>query len=239
MAEPGFLGVVGFGSQGWGAVLLSGAVVTLAAALCGLGLGALIGAFGAWAKLSGGRLLQGLAETYTTVLRGVPDLLVIYLLYFGSSSVLTSVAGLFGQEGYFALPGFVAGTIAIGIISGAQSTEVFRGAFRAVSPGEIEAARACGMPPFLRFRRIIAPLTLRHALPGMGNVWLGLLKESSLLSATGVAELMRQAQVAAGSTRMPFDFYIAAAILYIVLAMGSGLLVEAGERHYSRGVRRT
>jgi octopine/nopaline transport system permease protein len=236
--DPGFLAVIGFGPQGWGTTLLAGAIITLAAALCGLAIGVVIGAFGAWAKLSGGRMLRGLADAYTTVLRGVPDLLVIYLLYFGSSSVLTSVAGFFGQKGFVELPGFVAGAIAIGAISGAQSTEVFRGAFQAVRPGEIEAARACGMHLFLRFRRIVAPLTLRHALPGMGNVWLGLLKESSLLSATGVAELMRQAQVAAGSTRLPFDFYIAAAILYIVLAMGSGLLVQAAERYYSSGVRR-
>jgi octopine/nopaline transport system permease protein len=238
LLDSGFLTVVGFGPQGWGAVLLSGVVVTIGAALCGLVLGIVIGALAAWAKLSGGKALRVLADAYTTVLRGVPDLLVIYLLYFGSSSVLTSFAGLFGQHGFVELPGFAAGAIAIGVIAGAQNTEVFRGAFQAVRPGEIEAARACGMSPFLRFRRIIAPLTLRHALPGMGNVWLGLLKESSLLSATGVAELMRQAQVAAGSTRLPFDFYIAAAVLYIVLATASGLIVEAAERHYSRGVRR-
>ena len=157
-----------------------------------------IGALAAWAKLSGGFALRTAADAYTTVLRGVPDLLVIYLFYFGSSSLLTSMAALFGRGGFFALPGFVAGSMAIGVISGAQSTEVFRGAFLAVRPGEIEAARACGMGRSLRFRRIVAPLTLRHALPGMGNIWLGLLKESSLLSATGVAELMRQAQVGVG-----------------------------------------
>src|SRR5262252_3971361 len=109
--------------------MLVACAVTIAVAATGFAVGALIGALGAWAKLSGGRLLRGLADGYTTVLRGVPDLLVIYLLYFGSSSVLTSFAGLFGQEGFFALPGFVAGAIAIGVISGAQSTEVFRGAF--------------------------------------------------------------------------------------------------------------
>ncbi|HEV2512600.1 ABC transporter permease [Bosea sp. NPDC003192] len=233
------LGLFGFGPDGWGAVLLAGAAVSIGAAVCGLILASLIGAAAARAKLLGGPIARTIAQTYTTVLRGVPDLLVIFLLYFGSSSVLSSVAGFFGYHGFFALPGFIAGVLAIGIVAGALMTEVFRGAFLAVKPGEIEAAKACGMSTFLRFRRIIAPLTLRHALPSIGNVWLGLLKGSSLLSATGVAELMRQTQIAAGSTRLPFDFYLAAALIYIALAVSSGLLIQAAERRYSRGfVRR-
>ena len=238
MNNESFFSLVGFSASGWGAILLSGVAVTLAACLSGLVLGLLIGTCGAWAKISGGRITRWLADAYTTVLRGIPDLLVIYLFYFGSSSVLTAIAGYFGKQGFFALPGFLAGTIAIGVIAGALSTEVLRGAFQAVSKGELEAAKAYGMGFFLRFRRIITPLTLRHALPGIGNVWLGLLKESSLLSVTGVAELMRQAQVASGSTRLPFNFFLAAAALYVILASLSGLLVHLSERHYSRGTRR-
>ncbi|WP_413726526.1 ABC transporter permease [Sodalis sp. RH16] len=239
MNNESFFTLVGFSAKGWGAILLSGVAVTLAAAVSGLVLGLLIGVFGAWAKISGGKTLRFLADAYTTLLRGVPDLLVIYLFYFGSSSILTAIAGYFGSKGFFALPGFIAGTIAIAVIAGALSTEVLRGAFQAVSKGELEAARAYGMGFFLRFRRIITPLTLRHALPGISNVWLGLLKESSLLSVTGVAELMRQAQVASGSTRLPFNFFLAAAALYIILASFSGVLVHLSERHYSRGTRRT
>jgi octopine/nopaline transport system permease protein len=236
--QPGFLELMSFGPGGWGLGLLLGAMTTVAAAVGGLVIGVVIGTFGAWAKVAGGRSLRWLADLYTTVLRGVPDLLVIYLVYFGSSSVLTTVGRWYGASGFIGLPGLLAGSIAIGVISGAQNTEVFRGAFGAVHKGEIEAARACGMPRLLRFRRILAPLVLRHALPGLGNVWLGLLKESSLLSVTGVAELMRQAQVAAGSTRLPFDFYIAAAALYILLSVGSGLVVQLAEKRLSRGVRR-
>ncbi|XBS69330.1 ABC transporter permease subunit [Acerihabitans sp. KWT182] len=239
MNDDSFFTLVGFSANGWGAILLSGVAVTLAAAVSGLALGLLIGICGAWAKVAGGKTLRFLADAYTTLLRGVPDLLVIYLFYFGSSSLLTAIAGYFGSKGFFALPGFIAGTIAIGVIAGASSTEVLRGAFQAVSRGELEAARAYGMGFFLRFRRIITPLTLRHALPGISNVWLGLLKESSLLSVTGVAELMRQAQVASGSTRLPFNFFLAAAALYIILASFSGVLVHLSERRYSRGVRRT
>jgi octopine/nopaline transport system permease protein len=238
LTEVGPLSLFGFGHNGWGAILLAGAAVSLAAASCGLMLAALIGALGARAKLMGSRSARTIAEAYTTALRGVPELLIIYLLYFGSSSVLTSVAEFVDHQGFLALPGFVAGVLAIGIVAGAQMTEVFRGAFLAVKPGEIEAAKACGMNTFLRFRRIVFPLTMRHALPGIGNVWLGLLKGSSLLSATGIAELMRQAQVGAGSTRLPFDFYLAAAVIYIVLAVSSGLLLQAAERFYSRGVVR-
>jgi octopine/nopaline transport system permease protein len=238
LTELGPLSLFGFGPDGWGAILLAGAAISLAAAGSGLLLAAFIGALGARAKLTGGRYAGILAEAYTTALRGVPDLLVIYLLYFGSSSVLASVAGFFDRQGFIALPGFAAGVLAIGVIAGAQMTEVLRGAFLAVKPGEIEAAKACGMGMLLRFRRIVVPLTMRHALPGIGNVWLGLLKGSSLLSATGVAELMRQAQVAAGSTRLPFDFYLAAAAIYIALAVSSGLLFQAAERHYSRGIAR-
>jgi octopine/nopaline transport system permease protein len=237
MNQPGFFQVVGFGPQGWGASLLLGAAMTLAVALCGLVIGLVIGTFGAWAKLSGGAVLRSVADAYTTVLRGVPDLLVIYLVYFGSSSALTTLSRFYGASGYVDFPGFLAGAIAIGVTAGAQNTEVLRGAFQAVRRGEIEAARACGMPRLLRFRRIVAPLVLRHALPALGNVWLGLLKESSLISVTGVAELMRRAQVGAGSTRLPFDFYIAAGALYILLAIVSGLATQVTEWRFSRGVK--
>ncbi|MBI1778106.1 MAG: ABC transporter permease subunit [Proteobacteria bacterium] len=238
MSQPDFFELVGFGPNGWGAALLLGALMTVTVAFCGLLIGSAIGTMGAWAKISGGPILRGLADAYTTVLRGVPDLLVIFVVYFGSSSVLTTLGQLFGGSGFISFPGFLAGAIAIGVTSGAQSTEVFRGAYHAVHRGEIDAARACGMPTFLRFRRIIAPLTLRHALPALGNVWLGLLKESSLLSATGVTELMRQAQVAAGSTRLPFHFFVSAAALYAILATVSGVVAQRFEMHYSRGVRR-
>ncbi len=238
MNQPSFLELMSFGPMGWGWGLVLGALMTVAVAVGGLLIGTVIGTFGAWAKVSGGRAARWLADLYTTVLRGVPDLLVIYLVYFGSSSVLTTMGRLYGASGFIGFPGFLAGAIAIGVTSGAQNTEVFRGAFGAVQKGEVEAAKACGMPRLLRFRRIIAPLVLRHALPGLGNVWLGLLKESSLLSVTGVTELMRQAQVAAGSTRLPFDFYLAAAALYIVLSIASGLVVQLAERRLARGVRR-
>lgn len=169
--------VLGFGEAGWGAALLQAAMMTLAVASTGYAFGLLVGSFGAWAKIKGGVLPRLIADAYTTVLRGIPDILVIYLFYFGSSAVLTPLAGLFGISGFVSLPGFMAGALAIGLVSGAYQAEIMRGAYRAVSPGEIEAAIAAGMSRLTMFRRIIAPLVLRHALPGLGNVWQLVLKD--------------------------------------------------------------
>jgi octopine/nopaline transport system permease protein len=238
MNEPGFLDIISFGPTGWGAALLAGALMTLAVAVTGFFVGGVIGVFVAWAKIAGGRVLRVFADGYTTVLRGIPELLVIYLFYFGGSALVTAIGKYFGAEGFIGLPGFLAGSLAVGVTSGAFHTEVFRGAFRAVSKGELEAAVACGMSPWLRFRRIIAPLTLRHALPGLGNVWQVVLKESALVSVTGVVELLRQAQIGSGSTGLPFDFFLIAGALYLAISTFSGFVLRLGERRLSRGVRR-
>ncbi|MEX6507475.1 ABC transporter permease [Jiella sp. M17.18] len=238
MQQPGFFELMSFGPGGWGQLMLMGAATTLALAVCGFAIGAVFGSLAAFAKISGGRIARIVADVYTTVLRGIPDLLVIYLFYFGGSSVLTAVGHLFGRDGFIGLPGFAAGAMAIGVVSGAQHAEVFRGAYRAVHPGEIEAAVAAGMHRMLRFRRIVAPLVLRHALPGLGNVWQIVLKESALVSVTGVAELLRQAQVGAGSERQPFTFYFAAAVLYLVITSVSSLTFRSAESRANRGVRR-
>lgn len=238
MTEPGFLDIFGFGPNGWGAALLAGAVMTVAVAVTGFLVGGVIGIFGAWAKISGGRTLRVIADGYTTILRGIPDLLVIYLFYFGGSALITAIGKYLGAQGFLGLPGFLAGSLAIGVTSGAFHTEVFRGAFKAVSRGELEAATACGMSPWLKFRRIVAPLTLRHALPGLGNVWQVVLKESALVSVTGVVEILRQAQIGAGSTGLPFDFFLVAGALYLAISTLSGFVLQFGEKRFSRGVRR-
>ncbi len=238
MNQPGFLDIISFGPGGWGAALLTGAMMTILIAISGFAIGSVIGTFGAWAKVSGGKTIRFIADGYTTVLRGIPDLLVIYLFYFGGSAAVTAIGRFFGSDGFIGFPGFLAGALAVGITSGAQQTEVFRGAFKAVHRGEIEAAIACGMSRGLRFRRIIAPLTVRHALPGMGNVWQVVLKESALVSITGVVELLRQAQIGAGSTGMPFNFYVVAGATYLAISTLSGALLQRSERHFSRGVRR-
>jgi octopine/nopaline transport system permease protein len=230
--------LIGFGPNGWGSSLLRAAGVTLAVALCGFLVGALIGTGVAFAKLSRSMIARSLADGYTTVLRGIPDLLVIYLFYFGGSAALGAIGSLFGAEGFIGVPAFATGAIAIGVVSGAYQAEVFRGAYQVLSKGELEAARSVGMHRFLMFRRIIAPQVLRYAIPGLGNVWQLVLKESALISVTGLVELLRQSQIGAGSTRLPFDFYITAAALYLLITWISTVLFQKAETRSLRGVRR-
>lgn len=233
-----YIALVGFGPGGWGPALLAATATTLAVAATGFVLGIAIGVAVAAAKCSGSTPLRLAGDAYTTVLRGVPDLLVIYLFYFGGSAALGAIGGLFGAEGFVGMPAFTTGAAAIGVVSGAYQAEVLRGAWYAVSRGEIEAARSVGMRGATLLRRIVAPLVLRHALPGLGNTWQLVLKESALVSVTGLVELLRQAQVGAGSTRRPFEFYVTALAIYLAITWVSSRVTGRLERRAMRGVRR-
>jgi octopine/nopaline transport system permease protein len=232
------LDALGFGERGWGSALLQGALMTLLVATAGLIIGALLGALVASGKLSSSRVAAALGDTYSAIFRGVPELLVVYFVYFGSSAGLTAIGHALGFEGFLGVPPFLAGALAVGVISGAYQAELYRGAYLAITKGELEAARACGMGPSLVFRRIITPQVVRFALPGLNNLWQVALKDSSLISVTGLSELMRVSQVAAGSTRQPFTFYLAGGVLYLVLTALSNRLFETAERRAARGVRR-
>lgn len=228
--------LLGFGANGWGAWLLIAALMTLAVTATALAIGAVIGTIVAALRLSGSYLLRFLGHIYTTVFRGVPELLIIYLIYFGGSSGLTAIGRLMGYDSFFGMPSFVAGALAVGIISGAYQAEVFRGAFLSIPKGELEAASAIGMSPALRLRRIIIPQVLRFAIPGLGNVWQLSLKDSALVSVTGLVELMRASQVAAGSTRQYFLFYIVGGTLYLVLTSLSDRVFNGAERRANRSM---
>jgi octopine/nopaline transport system permease protein len=228
---------LGFGANGWGGLLLAAALTTIAVTSAALAIGAVLGALVAWAKLSKGLLARVVGDAYTTIFRGVPELLVIYLFYFGASTVVSDLAGLIGIPGFFSIPPFLSGALGVGVISGAYQAEVYRGAFLAVAPGEIEAARAVGMGRLLRFRRIIAPQVLRFALPGLGNVWQLSLKDSALVSVTGLAEVMRMSSVAAGSTHQYFLFYLAGAALYLVMTAGSNRIFSVAEARVAKSFR--
>lgn len=230
--------LVGFGPQGWGLQLAWATLMTLAVSAAAFATGAVFGLCGAWAKLSGGHVARGVADGYTTVLRGIPDLLVIYLFYFGGSSVMTSIGQMMGRDGFLGLNGFLVGMLAVGTVSGAYQTEVMRAAYQAIPRGEIEAAKAVGMGRGLMLVRIIAPRALRFALPGMGNVWQQVLKESALISVVGMTELVRQINIAAGSSRLPFDFYATGAGLFLLLTTLTGLLFRVSERRTQRHERR-
>jgi len=227
-----------WGDAGWGDEMFFGALMTLAVAASSYALGIVIGAGGAAMKLSNWVALRFLADAYTTIIRGIPELLVIYLVFFGGGAVLRAVAkGLFGYGEFIDLPIFVTGMICIGLSAGAYATEVIRGAVLAVPVGQIEAARAVGMSRALRFWRVLVPQVARYALPGLGNVWQLTLKETSLISVIGLVEIMRQAAVGAGSTKEPFTFYITAFILYLGLASISNRGFLRAESWANRGVR--
>lgn len=232
------LEMLGFGTEGWGGVLLLAALMTIALTLAALAVGAVIGAGVAAAKLSRHRSARVLGDLYTTVFRGVPELLVIYLFYFGGSTLVTTVGQWFGAEGFIGVPPFVIGALAVGMISGAYQAEVYRAAVLAVSKGELEAARSIGMPRSMVLRRILIPQVLRFALPGIGNVWQLSLKDSALISVTGLAELLRTSQIAANSTHQYFVFFVAGGALYLVMTGLSNRVFNRAEAIVGRSFRR-
>ncbi len=230
--------LLAFGDDGWGDEMLRGALMTMAVAVCSYLFGIVIGILFASFKLSKRAILRYVAEFYTTVVRGIPELLVIYLVFFGGGTLLRTVAsGIFGYEGYIDPPLFITGMVCIGLSAGAYSTEVIRGAVLAVPVGQIEAAKAIGMGAGKRFWRILVPQVARFALPGLGNVWQLTLKETSLISVIGLVEIMRSAAVASGSTKEPFTFYLLAAILYLGLTSISNRGFLRAEMWASKGVR--
>jgi octopine/nopaline transport system permease protein len=239
MTEIGIVEMLGFGPQGWGQVLLLATLVTFLLTLAAMVVGACFGVVVAAAKSSTHRTLRVAGEAYTTVFRGIPELLIIYLFYFGGSSLLTSVGQLFGGEGFIGMPPFLVGALAVGMISGAYQAEVYRAAAQAVVPGELEAARAIGMSRSQVWRRVLAPQVLRFALPGLGNVWQLSIKDSALVSVTGLAELMRTSQKAAGSTNDYFLFYIAAGVLYLVMTTFTSQAFSRLEARTGRSLRRS
>lgn len=226
--------LIGFGADGWGRALLWAAGLTLAVAMAAMAIGTVLGAVLAGMQASRWRVVAGLARGYGVVLRGVPELLVVLLLYFGAPGMVAAVAGMLGLPPPGSPPAFLTGSLAIGLVSGAYQAEVFRGGMLAVPRGAIEAAMAAGMGPAMRLRLIVLPQVLHRVLPPMGNIWQFNLKDSALVAITGLAELMRVSLVAAGSTRRPFLFFAAAMVLYLVLTSASSWVFAKVE---ARGAR--
>jgi len=229
------LEAISFGDAGWGDEMLMGAFWTVAVSISSILLGLLIGIIFAGFKLSSIRVLNLIAEFYTTIIRGVPALLVIYLLFFGGGSAVMYVAKIFGYFGYIELQPFVIGTLAVGAISGAYSTEVIRGAVNAIPRSQFETGSALGLSGFRLYQKIIFPQVARLALPGIGNVWQITLKDTALISVTGLVEIMRQSRIASGSTHEPFIFYTIAIILYLIITRVSNIAFDKAEIRYSRG----
>ena len=227
--------LLAFGDTGWGDELFYATLMTIAVAITAMLIGFLFALIFTPLKLSKNRFLNLIANSYTTVIRGVPELLVIYLLFFGGTGAVMYVASIFGYNEYIEINAFITGAFSIGIISGAYSTEVFRGAIQSIDKGQFEAANVLGLNKFGKFFRIILPQTLRLAIPNLSNVWQITLKDTSLISVTGLVEIMRQSYIAAGSTRDPLFFYSFAAVLYLLLTFLSMKLINRLEVKYSRG----
>lgn len=225
------LGLMQLWESGWISALLWGATITIMVGLCAMFAGLVIGIICGMIKWGRVTPLNWLVDGYTTVVRGVPELLIIYLLFFSSVEFVTRMANAFGWSG-LADTGyaFIIAVIAIGTISGSYSTEVVRGALSSIPKGHLEAARALGMPQVRIFRKIILPQMLRIAVPGMNNVWQATMKDTALVSVVGLQELMRAANVGAGSTRNPFVFYLVAALIYLLITFVSQIFFKRAER---------
>lgn len=227
-----------FSLHGYGPSILDGTLLTLQVSLASLVLAMILGICGALAKLSSSPILSGIARTYTTVIRGIPDLVLMLLVFFGGQVFVNQVAPLFGYDEYIDINPFIAGVSTIGFIFGAYMTETFRGAILAVNRGQLEAGYAYGMSVLQVFRRILVPQMVRHALPGFGNNWLVLIKTTALVSIIGLDDMVRKAAMAAGATRMPFTFYVVVAINYLIITTVSIYILKALETRYSVGVRK-
>lgn len=201
--------------------LLIGCKMTLAISCCVLPVGLALGLVGASLELSHHKILQKITVGITSTIRGLPELLVIFAIYFGGTVMLTKIF-----NGYTEVNAFTAGVIALGLIFGAYASQIFRGAFLAVPKGQLEAAKALGYTNWQVFSHILLPQAWRHALPGLSNLWLTSLKDSSLIALIGLAELMNKTQIAANTTHKPFVFYATAALIYLVLTTVSQIIMQ-------------
>ena len=227
--------LLSFGDTGWGDELFIATLMTIAVSIAAMAIGFLFALIFTPLKLSKKKSLNIIGNCYTTIIRGVPELLVIYLLFFGGTGAAMYVASIFGYDEYIEINAFITGALAIGIISGAYSTEVFRGAILSIDKGQFEASKVLGIKKGIQFYKIILPQMLRLAIPNLSNVWQIALKDTSLISVTGLVEIMRQSYIAAGSTRDPLFFYSVAAILYLILTFLSMKLINKLEIKYSKG----
>jgi His/Glu/Gln/Arg/opine family amino acid ABC transporter permease subunit len=224
--------------NGYGWMLWEGAKVTIAVSICGMLVALALGLIGAWGALSKSRFSNRLIGVYTTVIRGVPPLLLLLVVYYGTPTLIQNTLARFGVDVIINFTPFIAGFLAIGFVLGAFATEVFRGAFLAVPKGQIEAGLACGMSRTLVLRRITLPQVWRYALPGLSNVWLVLLKATALCAIIQLPELLRNADIAARAVKRPFIFYLSASLIYLAITTASTFLMQHIEARANRGFKR-
>lgn len=229
------LALIGFGEGAWGWALLGGALVTIQIAFASYIVGLGLGLVGAWGKISGPRWVKAVGAGYTSVVRGVPEILVIFLIYYGGTSGIRALTGLVMPGVNVEIGAFPAAVGALGFIAGAYATEIFRGSILAIDPGQREAGRALSLRPYQVFLLIVLPQALRLAVPALGNLWLVVLKDSALISVVGIRDLLGIGQTAAQSTRQPFTFYTTVALVFLVISTVSMIAFHLAERRLGRG----
>lgn len=222
--------------HGYLPAILQGLLSTLAVATVSLVVACAFGLAGAVAKLYGGKGLRITAEVYTTLIRGLPELVLMLFVFYGGQIVLNALVEALGWQ-TIDVPPFVAGTLTIGFVFGAYLTETFRGAILAIPRGQVDAALACGLSRGQTIRRIVLPQMVRHAIPGFSNNWLVMVKATALVSIIGLDDMVHRANMAASATREPFTFYAAIALLYLAITTVSIWLLALLEKRYSLGVR--
>jgi polar amino acid transport system permease protein len=224
-----------FGTDGWAPLLLKGTMVTVALAVTTVPFGFGGGLLLAVLKLTSSRILRGACDLYTTFFRGIPDLLALFIVYFGLQALIDRVGKLLGIDGHFELSAFFAGVIALAVVTAAYSSEVWVASLSAVPPGQGEAARSLGLNKRQVFFLVTLPQLARVALPGLGNIWTILMKDTSLISTLAVTDLLRAASEASRATTRPLVFYSAAAAMYLVFSVVSGIVQTALERRVNQG----
>lgn len=232
------IGLLGFGEGAWGTALLAGTLATVQIAVVSYVLGLLIGLGGAAAKIRGGPVLKGLMEGYTTVIRGIPEILVILLIYYGGTQAVRDLTGLIMPGVTVEINPFAAAVAALGFIAGAYATEIFRGSIQAVPVGQFEGGLALGLRPLFVFLRITLPQAIRLAIPALGNLWLVVLKDSALISVVGLRDLVGVAASGAARTRQPFTFYTTVALVFLALSIISMIAIYWAEKRAARGTVR-
>ena len=230
------LGLGAFSLQGFGPLLLQGTWMTIKLSVLSLAVSVVLGLLGASAKLSSVALLRIPAQLYTTLIRGVPDLVLMLLIFYSLQTWLTSFTDYMEWE-YIEINPFGAGVITLGFIYGAYFTETFRGAILAVPRGQLEAATAYGLSRRQRFRYVTFPQMMRFALPGIGNNWMVMLKATALVSIIGLADVVKAAQDAGKSTYQLFFFLVVAALIYLAITSASNFVLRRLEARYAAGSR--
>ena len=223
--------------NGYGSTILDGVWLTLQLALLSMAVAISLGLLGAACRLSPIKWLALLGETYATVIRGIPDLVLILLIFYGGQDLVNRIAQLVEYDGYIDINPFIAGVGTLGFIYGAYLSETFRGAFMAIPKGQGEAGMAYGMSPLRVFLRILVPQMIRLAIPGFTNNWLVLIKATALISLVGLQDMMARAKSAGDATREPFTYILLAAAIYLAITSVSLLVLRYLERRYSVGVK--